>query len=1405
MKRTFAIFSSVLIATLVILGIFLFISADNSLSAVYISNSGNDSNNGESAATPIKSISRAYELLGGDGTIVVSGNLTVSSSVAKLPQSNGKITLTSVYGGVDFRESGARLSLSTHLYIGSDMEIKDIYIHQSSSPIIFCCGNNVRFGDGITTNTSSRAPSIFGGTNLTTSATSNTYLTAQYSDFQIEICSGTWYTFNGGFYRNTESNLTGVVGDLRVVINGGKFTAAGNETQKTDVLGSDVLCGAGAAALLGDLHLEINGGEFNSSIFALGHPTMNSTKRLCGYIGDVYVEINGGTFKGKNLGIIEESTYLLEGNCYLSVNGGSFSSLSSIRATGVLGTAYQTVPESLESKLVDFSPNIYVSNSGNDSASGTASSPVKSISRAITLLKETGGRIVICNEVSAKGALPSSEKQITITSKTASRDYTSAGKLVLNGELTLGADTAIEDLRISATSASTINANGHHLRIGKIKEHVGARFIGVDDVVTSGTIDIDAKESANGANSIILMSGTYRNVRGGHSPDGCSVVIGGGKVSSTIYGASGKKSVGTATVRIDGGEISADIYATEKGSSDVVGVSILGGNITSKKIAASKSGKAESFSIGLYGGSIGSSVSFDTSSSKSTSVHSTDKYSSLLPAKAQRENIIYVSDNATGDGSSPLSPMGGFFEAIAKCTSAKTKVVFVSDASVNKVAVLGAKAPITLSTFGGGCNFAISNSAKLTLKGGFELSSNTTLDRLEVFLFENDTFIACNGNSLLVTESVNMTSSYVRRVERDLSVYGGARVGGAGNTGTKPVKIELYNGLYYKVYGGNIRKNSAASSLHTINGNIELSIYGGTYSGGVFLNGENDLAGDGVLNIYAGLFNCPVFAASSVYSAPTNQKTTVRGDLTINVYGGEFRAELDAVQDSSVTLNGTYKLKIENADLDRVSTITGAESIGAHSELELSDKLKTDEKINKKISFTNNVGGYPDPSVVLANDGYYYYSYSENVEGKPAIFMKKALNLCDIASAAPKLVWKVTDGTAGSNIESIWAPQLYQFDGKWYMYATCAYSASVSANRKPYVWVGADTPSDGFEFFGVMEGVEPERFYASPRFLEWNGSRYLICGSSQTIIITKTASPTKLSGTPTVIASYTESFEAKILEGPVPLISPNGTLYVAYAAGHTRLEEYCTGLLKFNGAKTDDVLNASLWYKYKEPLHFANTDNRVFSPGAMIFVTSPDGSETWCVYHAKSYTNAGFTFRRLHLQPLRWENDLPVIDTPPSTYTVLNITANSKSVDERISGFDKIKRIENSTSDEELPPATDPPVTDDVTTNAPDTNDAVSDTDTAETSQADSTPTDSKPQGEDTTTDSEYVTDTTDKSDGESTTNIPKPSTKNEPVTDTDTSSDTTSENGALIICVIAIAILCASIILLVILKKKKR
>lgn len=120
-------------------------------SVLYIADGG--SGDGLTAASPLATLEAAYTgMLTDGGTIVVCGNLTMAKYVARAH--TDAITITSVYGGVDYRESGAKLyyPASTTLVLGGETVFRDITLDFVANGLISAAYNPVVFDTGITVN-----------------------------------------------------------------------------------------------------------------------------------------------------------------------------------------------------------------------------------------------------------------------------------------------------------------------------------------------------------------------------------------------------------------------------------------------------------------------------------------------------------------------------------------------------------------------------------------------------------------------------------------------------------------------------------------------------------------------------------------------------------------------------------------------------------------------------------------------------------------------------------------------------------------------------------------------------------------------------------------------------------------------------------------------------------------------------------------------------------------------------------------------------------------------------------------------------------------------------------------------------------------------------------------------------
>src|SRR5688572_2039986 len=77
-------------------------------------------------------------------------------------------------------------------------------------------------------------------------------------------------------------------------------------------------------------------------------------------------------------------------------------------------------------------------------------------------------------------------------------------------------------------------------------------------------------------------------------------------------------------------------------------------------------------------------------------------------------------------------------------------------------------------------------------------------------------------------------------------------------------------------------------------------------------------------------------------------------------------------------------------------------------------------------SFRNPLNGGPDPFLTYA-DGHYLLATTQG----DAIRVWKARSLAELAFAPGITIWQDTDPARNQHV---WAPAIYRFDGRWYVY-----------------------------------------------------------------------------------------------------------------------------------------------------------------------------------------------------------------------------------------------------------------------------------------------------------------------------------------------------------------------------------
>jgi GH43 family beta-xylosidase len=318
--------------------------------------------------------------------------------------------------------------------------------------------------------------------------------------------------------------------------------------------------------------------------------------------------------------------------------------------------------------------------------------------------------------------------------------------------------------------------------------------------------------------------------------------------------------------------------------------------------------------------------------------------------------------------------------------------------------------------------------------------------------------------------------------------------------------------------------------------------------------------------------------------------------------------------------------------------------------------------------FVNPIAEGADPSV--AKDGNRYLWCQSEGNAGVSIWVSDRPN----SMGRKHVIWRAPK--TGPISKQVWAPELIKLDDRWYVY----FAASDGENENHLTYVLASKTADplgqytlhGPLYTGDNFDSKTTNIWAiDMTVMQQRGKLFAIwsgwsnpTSDLQYLYIAPMKSPTELAGPRVQICESDdylwERIEEKLgtrglHEGP-QLLSRGDRTFLVYSCAASWLPTYKLGMLELVG---DDPLDPQSWKKFPEPV-FRSTAN-TYGVGHGGFVTSPDNTEWWHIYHAKMDTEPGWR-RAVYVQPMKWTPDgLPVLGTPVDAGAPLDLPSGTPS------------------------------------------------------------------------------------------------------------------------------------------------
>lgn len=316
--------------------------------------------------------------------------------------------------------------------------------------------------------------------------------------------------------------------------------------------------------------------------------------------------------------------------------------------------------------------------------------------------------------------------------------------------------------------------------------------------------------------------------------------------------------------------------------------------------------------------------------------------------------------------------------------------------------------------------------------------------------------------------------------------------------------------------------------------------------------------------------------------------------------------------------------KAEMNDRDKVEAlIKGIENVSIARSVFMEAMGVTSSSLHNK--FNNPLYQGQDPFVTY-KDGYYYFVSSSNLDSENKVYVSKSRTLTD--QGEKKLVFD-SQGTQ----TRIFAPEIFFFDGKWYIY----YCADLKAYDYKHMAtvlesVTAD-PQGSYVDKGALYAGENGVYKQANDFtvFENKGKLYAVWGTlGSGEPIGPAIAPMDNPYTITVDRSFLPGGGG---EGP-RVLQRDGKVFITMSEGDYASDGY---RLSYFMNTDGNFLNPSSWTRKNDV--FVSTSD-VSGPARASFVKSVDGTEDWMIYHSRVYQDTGRNWwRQVNMKKFGWNAD----------------------------------------------------------------------------------------------------------------------------------------------------------------------